>query len=66
MGEVERLGADFAPRALDSKPAGRYPVRRPMASREFVARSSARPPAVSGTLPLRVLDGQRQQSPRCG
>jgi lipid-A-disaccharide synthase len=63
MGEVERLGADFA--AAAAWIAGRRPDIRfiaPMASVRVRDAFERKVAAVPGTLPLRVLDGQAQQA----
>jgi len=62
MGEVERLGADFA--AAAAWIASRRPDIQfvaPMASARVRGAFERQAAAVSGTLPLRVLDGQAQQ-----
>ena len=62
MGEVERLGADFA--AAAAWIARRRPDIQfvaPMASARVRGAFERQAAAVSGTLPLRVLDGQAQQ-----
>jgi lipid-A-disaccharide synthase len=63
MGEVERLGADFA--AAAAWMAGRRPDIRfiaPMASAQVRDAFERKVAAVRGTLPLRVLDGHAQQA----
>jgi lipid-A-disaccharide synthase len=63
MGEVERLGADFAHAAAWI--ASRRPEIRfiaPMASARVRDAFERKVAAVSGTLPLRVLDGHAQQA----
>ena len=63
MGEVERLGADFAQAAAWI--ASRRPDIRfiaPMASARVRDAFERKVAAVPGTLPLRLLDGQAQQA----